>query len=57
MKYKPKQVRKAGVAAATFITQAIALGLLDGAAEKYALCALAAAGVYGVFAVKNADAK
>jgi hypothetical protein len=55
MKYNARQVRKAAVALATAVTEAIALGLLDGTAEKVALCALAAAGTYGVFAVRNED--
>lgn len=54
-KYKPAQIKKAAVAAATAVTEAIALGLLDGTSEKVALCGLAAAGVYGVFAAQNAD--
>ena len=56
MKYTPAQVKKALVAAATGVTQAITLGLIDGTAEKVVLCVLSAVGVYGVFAIKNADA-
>lgn len=55
LKYRPAQLKKAGVAVATALTEAIALGLLDGNAEKITLCALAGLGTYGVFAVKNAD--
>lgn len=55
LRYTPSQLKKAGVALATFVTEAISLGVLDGTAEKVALCLLAAAGTYGVFAVKNAD--
>ncbi|HET7689349.1 MAG TPA: hypothetical protein VFK41_03155 [Nocardioidaceae bacterium] len=52
--YTPAQLRKVGVAIATTLTEAIALGLLDGTAEKVVLCVLAGAGTFGVFAVKNA---
>lgn len=54
MKYTPAQVKKAAVAAVTAASEAITLGLIDGTAEKITLCVLAAAGVYGVFAVQNA---
>lgn len=54
-RYSPRQLKKAGVALTTAATEAISLGLLDGTAEKVALCALAALGTYGVFAVKNAE--
>ena len=55
MKYSPAQLKKVGVALATAASEAVALGLIDGTAEKVTLCVLAAAGTYGVFAVKNAD--
>lgn len=54
-KYSPAQLKKVGVAAATAVTEAISLGLLDGTPERVALCVLAALGTFGVFAVKNAD--
>lgn len=50
---KPAQVRKALVAVATGVTQAISLGLLEGDVEKVVLCVLAALGAYGVYAVEN----
>lgn len=56
MKIKAAQVRKAAAAAVTAISEAIALGLLDGTAEKVALCVIAAAGVYGVWRVPNTPA-
>lgn len=55
MKYSLAQVRKALVALATAATEAIALGLIDGTAEKITLVVLAALGTFGVFAVKNAQ--
>ena len=54
LNYTPAQLRKTGVAVATALTEAVALGLLDGTAEKVALCVLAGLGAVGVFAVKNA---
>jgi hypothetical protein len=54
MRYTPAQVRKAAVALATALSEAITLGLIDGTAEKVVLTLLAAAGTYGVFAVRNA---
>lgn len=55
MKYTPAQLRKVAVAVATALSEALALGLIDGTAEKVVLTVLAAAGTYGVFAVKNAE--
>lgn len=55
MKYKPAQVRKALTALATAASEAVALGLLDGTAEKITLCVLSALGVYGVFRVPNGE--
>ena len=51
---KPATIRKAAAAAVTAASEAIALGLLDGTAEKIVLCGIAAAGVYGVWRVPNA---
>ena len=56
MKYSPAELKKVAVALATAASEALALGLIDGTAEKVTLCILAALGTYGVFAVRNADA-
>ena len=53
---KAPEVRKLLVALATAASEAIALGLIDGTAEKVTLCALAALGTYGIWRVENADA-
>lgn len=55
MKYTPKQVKKALVAAATFVTQLIALGVLDGTAALVAAAVVTALGTYGVFAATNEE--
>lgn len=52
--YTPAQLKKVLVFVATSVTEAISLGLLDGTAEKVALCVLAGLGAAGIFAVKNA---
>jgi hypothetical protein len=54
--YTPKQIRKALVGAATFVTQAIALGLVPDPYDKWSFAALSALGTYGIFAVRNDDA-
>ena len=46
-------VRKAGVAVATLLTQALALGVLTGDVRAAALLVLGALGAYGVYAVPN----
>ena len=55
MKYTPAQVKKAIVAAATFAANLVAAGVIDGKASLIVMAAVSALGVYGVFAVKNAD--
>lgn len=56
MKYKPAQVKKAIVAAATFAANLVAAGVLEGTAALVVMAAVSALGVYGVFAVTNAKA-
>ena len=53
MKYNSKQVRKALVAFATALSQALAMSLIPQPYDKYALLVLSVLGVYGVFKVKN----
>lgn len=56
MKYNAKEVRKALVALATLLSQAVSLSLIPEPYDKYALLVLGALGVYGVFATKNKEA-
>ena len=56
MKYPAKEVRKALVAVATALSQALAMSLIPEPYDKYALLLLAVLGVYGVFKVPNGEA-
>lgn len=56
LNYTPAQIRKVLVFVATTATEVVALGLLDGTAEKVVLAGLAVLGSFGIFAVKNAAA-
>ena len=53
MKYSAKQLRKALVAVATLLSQALAMSLIPEPYDKYALLVLGVLGAYGVFQVKN----
>jgi hypothetical protein len=53
--YKPAQVKKAVVAAATFAANLVAAGVIDGQLALVVMAGISALGVFGVFAVKNAD--
>lgn len=53
MKFKPAEVRKALVAVATLITQALGMSLIPSPYDKYALLVLGALGAYGVFKLPN----
>ena len=53
MKYNSKQVRKALVAFATALSQALAMSLIPQPYDKYALLLLGVLGVYGVFKIPN----
>lgn len=50
---RPAEIRKALVAAATGLSQALALGFLPEPYDKVALLVLAVLGAYGVYAVPN----
>lgn len=50
---KPAEMKKALVAAATFVVSLISYGVLPENVVPYALAALAALGTFGVYAVKN----
>lgn len=52
----PAEMRKALVAVATGLSEALALGFFDGTLEKVVLCVLAVLGAYGVYKVPNQDA-
>lgn len=52
---KPAEIRKALVAAATFLASLIAQGVVPDAYLPYAFGVLAILGTYGVYAVPNAD--
>jgi hypothetical protein len=54
MKYRPKQVKKALVAFATLLSQALSMSLVPAPYDKYALLVLGVLGVYGVFKTSNA---
>jgi hypothetical protein len=53
---RAKDVRKALVAAATFVAQLVALGAVPESALPYVIATLGALTVYGVYAVRNGDA-
>ena len=46
-------VRKAAVAAVAVIGEALVLGLLHGTAQNIAQLVIAAAGAFGVYAIRN----
>lgn len=50
----PAEIRKALVAAATFLASLVAYGVVPEAAVPYVLALLGALGTYGVYAVPNA---
>lgn len=50
---KPAEVRKFLMAVGLGLSEAVAYGLLEGTAEKVALCVLAALGAYGIYRVPN----
>jgi hypothetical protein len=52
-KVNPHEVRKALVAAATVLSQALAMSLVPAPYDKYALLVLGALGAFGVFKVPN----
>jgi hypothetical protein len=52
---RAKDVRKALVAAATFVAQLVALGAVPESALPYVIATLGALTVYGVYAVRNGD--
>lgn len=55
--YTPAQLRKAGVALATFATNLVVAGVIDGQVALIVMALVSAAGTYGVFAVKNAPSE
>ncbi len=53
LKYTPAQVRKVSAAAITFAANLVAAGVLTGTTALTVMAFISAAGVFGVFALKN----
>jgi hypothetical protein len=53
VKVNPAEVRKALVALATVLSQALGMSLIPEPYDKYALLLLGVLGVYGVFKIPN----